>query len=453
MSGDTQILRQYLVSLGFKVDESSSKKFDGALGKVDLKAAALLTTLLGIGTATVAMVNQFARGMEQMYYAGRRAESTVGSLQAVEFAAKTIGISGGDMRAAIEGMAKAIRMNPGIGELLKGYGVAPSGNRTKDMIALVKQLSGLPHWIGAEVANIFGMSEDTYFMLTQPGAIEKFEQMVALREKMAKDAGVDADAVARAAVEYGNQLDKVKEKISLLQGALMLDLIDPFTRFLTDFGDGLTKLTRHITKRGVWGTVQDATGTVTQKPPEKGEPWLRWALGGPAYDSISKWLPGGKGGPVAKDPVIKDMASPGQAQAWTRGEEKSKAYTDQLKKWGAGLIDWMTPSATATPAGQQGGGIYGDAWQRQLAMDVGSGAKFSSPEVMERVLRSTGASPVLGTGPAQGTSGPVVTMQQQTDIHISGGDAEGTGRAVSRAQTDTAAQMATAVRNNIGAPR
>lgn len=455
MSGDTQILRQYLVSLGFKVDESTSRKFDSVLGSTNFKAAALVTTLVGIGTATVAAVNQFARGMEQMYYAGRRAESTVGSLQALEFAAKTIGISGGDMRAAIEGMAKAIRTNPGIGEYLQSLGIVATGTRTKDMVALVKQLSTLPHWLGSMIAGMFNIPEDTYFMMTQPGALDKLEEMAKLREKMAKDAGIDADAVARASVAYGNQLDIVKEKISLLKDALLLDMIDPFTKFLQDFGDGITRLTRHITRRGVVGTASDALGSVTQKPPEKDEPWLRWAIGGPAYDTVAKWMPGDSfASGVANDKVIQDMSGPEQSNSWTRGEQKSRAYTDQLKKWGAGVMSWMVPSAGAAPASPRAsapGALGGENWSEMLYNDIKNGAIFNSPEVQEYVMNQT--NPKLGVDPRAGSGGPVVNMNQKTDIHITAGDAEGAGRSVSRAQTETAKEMANVVRNNIGNPR
>lgn len=449
MSGDTQILRQYLVSLGFKVDEASNRKFDFALGKTNLQAKVLVGTLIGVGTATAAMVNRFARGMEQMYYAGRKAESTVGNLQAIEFAASTIGISGDTMRGAIEGMARAIRSNPGLGALLESLGVVASGDRTKDMVALMERLKGMPFWLGEKFAQMFGMDPDTYLLMTEN--LEKFKEMAALRKQMASDAGVDADAAARASVEYGNMLDRLKSRISLLKDAMALDLLPYFTSFMTDFEAGLGRLTRSISKRGVLGTIKEATGEVTQKPPGKEEPFFRWALGAGAYDTVADWLP--KGGPVRDDKRVVGDASPGQVKAWTRGEEKSAAYLDKLKKWAEGLVTWAVPGAKATATQPSAaGGLYGHAWLDMLYEDLKNGAQFSSPEVQQRVMNSRGLAP-LGTGPTGASGGPVVTIHQQTEVHVTAPDPEAAGRAVSRAQGDVAQQMSTTIRNNLGAPR
>ena len=76
---DQQILKEYLLSLGFKIDSTESKKFDTTIGKFDTNVFGLAKRAAAAALAVQAMVAVFARSMEKLYYSSMRAESTAGA--------------------------------------------------------------------------------------------------------------------------------------------------------------------------------------------------------------------------------------------------------------------------------------------------------------------------------------------------------------------------------------
>lgn len=477
MASDTQILRQYLVSLGFKVDQTTQKKFDGALGKTDLNAKLLLGSLVGIGTATAAMVNQFARGMEQLYYSSRRAESTAGSLQAIGFAGGTVGVGADAMKSAVEGMARAIRSNPGLGGLLKSLGVVASGNRTKDMTALVERLSEMPFFIGSQYAQMFGLNPDDYLLLTEN--LPKFKKMQELREQMAKDAGVDADEAARAGVEYGNQIDILKEKIGLLRDALGMQLVEPFTKVVSAIGQLITDLTRWTTTKG-----PEAAQAVKQATPE-GTPyaaytslagkvrqyvWSMLTTGAPPGDPASRRSSGTVAGSDASLPLGLRHHNPGNLMSGPGGtigdygsdQEGLEAMGKQLLRYQArGLNTIRKIIETYAPHLDKNGKVVNDteAYIRNLASWTGHGENdplnLNDPaelaSLMKAMVRQEGNAGARGVDYLAAAGGRPVLIQQSTTIQVTSSDPAAAGRSVARAQGGVNEQLATAVRNNIGA--
>lgn len=232
MSNGTQVLREYLLSLGFKVNTTQQKVFDGTLDKTSKFALRAGTAIAGIATATTAMVTVFANQMEKLYYASRRTGSTVENLQALEFSAKQIGISGGAINGAITGMARALRNNPGLTGLLKNLGVRVEGRDTSDVMKdMVRQLRQLPFYVGAKFASMFGMDEDTFLLMSQN--LDKMEQAATLRKQMNRDAGIDAEAAAKAAVEYNNTIGSLIERFGVLKDAASLALLPAFREAAT----------------------------------------------------------------------------------------------------------------------------------------------------------------------------------------------------------------------------
>ena len=92
MSGSTEILREYLLAIGYKVDESSERKFDRSLLKFDFSVVGLGKKMLATGATAQVMVGLFARSMERLYYSSKRAESAADSLQGLEYAGRQVGL-------------------------------------------------------------------------------------------------------------------------------------------------------------------------------------------------------------------------------------------------------------------------------------------------------------------------------------------------------------------------
>lgn len=247
MAADSAVLREYLVALGFQVNKAAQKQFSGTLIGLDKTALGLGKTILGVATAAQAMVGVFAVQMEKLYYSSRRAGSTAANMKALEFGARSVGVSGEQMRGSLEGMARAMRSNPGLQGLLNQLGVQVQGRDMSDVLVdMVAQLKKMPFYVAERYANLFGMDSDTLFMLAD--GLDKLKEAQRIRKAMAKDAGVDTDKAAAAAMEYSNALRSLWERLGLLKDVVAIQLLPGFLSFTKALDDNLASLTRWLGK-------------------------------------------------------------------------------------------------------------------------------------------------------------------------------------------------------------
>lgn len=230
MATDSKILREYLLSLGFKVDEASNKKFDWTLGKLDLRVAGLGAGIWRVVKGTNEMVTQFARGMERMYYASMKADSSASNLAAIGYGAKQIGLSSDGMVDAISRVAMTLRMNPGMIGLAESFGVVVKGRDVSDVAKdLVREWSKMDFYVGARYAQMFGLSPEEFLLWSKQQ--EELKKADAERKAMAEAAGLDMDKAKAAGVEYARTLNKISEQFGILKDVLSLELLPYFREF------------------------------------------------------------------------------------------------------------------------------------------------------------------------------------------------------------------------------
>lgn len=228
MAGNTEILREYLVALGFRVEQNEAKKFDNQLARWDKRAALLSKALIGVGTAAVGMVATFTYQMERLYYASRRAESAAGNLQALDFGARQVGVK--NITQSVEALARNLRSNPGLQGLLNSLGVRVQGRDKSDVLMdLVTQLKKMPFFVAQRYASLFGIDPDTLFML-QDG-LDKWKAANQQRKQWAQEMGVDTEAAAQAGVELANQWNEVLERAGLFRDVLVLAMLPAMREF------------------------------------------------------------------------------------------------------------------------------------------------------------------------------------------------------------------------------
>lgn len=230
MSGDAEVLKQFLVSLGFQIDQSGMRRFTDSLTRTTGAAGVAGKTILGIGAAAQAMVIAFSSSMEKLYYQSKRTGASVENLQALEFGSKKIGLAAGQAREMLEGMASNLRMNPGLLAMLKNFGINAEGRDGAEvMIDLVKRLSEMPHYVGAQFASMFGMDEKTFLMLKQglPELIKGTQELKNINSLY----GVDADKAAQASVEMMNSYRDISERTAAIGRKWSVELMPHFREF------------------------------------------------------------------------------------------------------------------------------------------------------------------------------------------------------------------------------
>ena len=224
---DQKILREYLVALGFKRNPAELNRFTDDLNKTHKNVATLGKGILGVVTAVTTMTAVFASKMADLYYASKRAESSVGNLQALQYASEQVGVSAGSATAAVTNMAKTLREQPGMKGFLESL-VGPTAGRdnVELMLDLVEKLKKLPFFQGAQIAGMFGISSDDLYLLEQQS--DELRKAYDLRKKMNAEAGIDADKAAAASREWVNGMKEIGARVEVLRDALAVKLLPAF---------------------------------------------------------------------------------------------------------------------------------------------------------------------------------------------------------------------------------
>ena len=127
---ESGVIREFLVSLGFKIDKTGQEGFVQAIEGVTSKVLRLATAVEGTAVGVALGVARFATNLEKLYFVGQRTGSSVTSLRAFQQAAEDFGASGSEAVGSVEGLSQSLRMNPGNAALLESLGVHLK--RTKD---------------------------------------------------------------------------------------------------------------------------------------------------------------------------------------------------------------------------------------------------------------------------------------------------------------------------------
>jgi hypothetical protein len=106
-------IREFLVGLGFKVDESQQRNFVSAIEGATLRANLLATAIEDMARTVVDKVGQVATQFEQLFYQSSRVGASASSIRAFEYAVSQLGGTVESANSSLEGFAKFIRETPG----------------------------------------------------------------------------------------------------------------------------------------------------------------------------------------------------------------------------------------------------------------------------------------------------------------------------------------------------
>lgn len=395
MAADSTILREYLVALGFQVNQTEAKKFDDGLVKWDKRANQLAIGLVGVGTAATAMVARFAYSMEKLYFASKRTDSAVGSIQALEFGASKIGVSGDKIRGSLEAMARNIRSNPGLTGLLNSLGVKVEGRDKSDVLTdLVGQLKKMPSFVAEKYANLFGIDPDTLFMLKE--GLDEMKAAAAQRKQWAAESGVDSEKAAEASHELANQWRDINERAGIFKDALIIEMLPTLVEMgrvtqmllkdwtsLVQQGDLWSRFLEGAGIKSTGGGVQlsreSLARTGQEGDPDAGKSWLTRKYEGAMRAMGAKKYQRAPAGTGAADEASVDAAQDDSAfKKGGTGRTSSPSYVPN----GRGGYTYQPPAASAptgapgaaagkAPAGSTAGSPESQALLRMLEKKYG----------------------------------------------------------------------------------
>lgn len=383
----TEILREFLIAVGFKTDESSYKRASDAIDSVEKKvsdndkrdrervtaegrrhevrkrnAEGLALALGGVATAAAAAATvvgaamvKMAGGFDSLYFVSQRTGASANNLKSLGYAFSQVGSTAESALQAVESFAKARRTNPGINAMLRGMGVDTRGDTSDVLMRGVDAIQARhPYYTGAQVAGLLGISEDQFQTLTKYK-----DQIKAYREEYTRTQrvlNVNSDETARASASVQRSLGSLSATVGVLMEKLYTTLAPVLERIVKGFQDWLAAHPEQVEKimRGIAGVVETVGNTLTkvgdwlgdeQNQKKLTEFWEKFSRSVieaakqlreflETLFKIGKFLGlGGDGNPVG---TLATRALGNQPQVAEGDTSKGKAYTPLLQRgWNA----------------------------------------------------------------------------------------------------------------------
>jgi len=285
----SDVLKEFLVAIGFKVDEASYKKQADAvdkvnrqLGKVDRddkeritaeqrrhevrkrNAEGLAVALGGVAAAAAAAATvvgaamvKIAGGFDQFYFISQRTGASVNQIKGLSYAFSQVGSTAESAVQAIESFAKARRTNPGINGLLRSYGVDTRGDTAEVLTRSINAIQDRhPYYTGSQVAGLLGISEEQFQTFTKYR-----EQIKSYREeygRLQRTLNVNSDETARASASIQRSIGSLTATLGVLVEKLYTALAPVLERIVKGFQDWIASHPEQVDKimQGVAHTIE-----------------------------------------------------------------------------------------------------------------------------------------------------------------------------------------------------
>lgn len=232
---DQGVIKEFLVGLGFKVDQKGAKDFANGIDVATKSVTRLVTVIAGASLTVAAGVSAFASNLEALYFASQRVGATAEGLKAAEYAARDLGASADEVRGSIENLARFMRDTPGAEGLIQGWGIQTrdaNGNlrETQDILTSIGDHLKTMDWAHAKVRSSFlGIDDNTLRAIRSDEFGAKLEQnRKKLRDSGLDQATKDAHAFMETLREVGLQFEVFSVEV---QSALMRKLGPDLRRF------------------------------------------------------------------------------------------------------------------------------------------------------------------------------------------------------------------------------
>ncbi|HHB7473372.1 TPA: hypothetical protein ACN7LM_002602 [Klebsiella pneumoniae] len=204
---NAETLKDFLISLGFKVDEAGARKFDAVVAGTTLKAIELGVKVEAAALSVVAFTAKISSSLDNLYWASQRTGATVEGIKQIGYAVSQVGGSADSARGSLENLARFIRNNPGAEGFLNRLGVQTrdASGSMRDMATIFtgvgQRLSNMPYYRANQYAQMLDLDENTLMAMRR--GIGQFSGEYTA---MAKAIGYNADVAAVSSNKFMTSL-------------------------------------------------------------------------------------------------------------------------------------------------------------------------------------------------------------------------------------------------------
>lgn len=239
---NAETIKDFLISLGFKVDDAGAKKFDATIAATTLQAVKLADAVKATALSVVAFTTKIASGLDNLYWMSQRTGTSARSIEQIGYAVSQLGGTVDGARSSLEGLAQFVRNSPGAEALLNRLGVKTrdaSGNLL-DMASVftrvVQMLNKMPPDRANHYAQMLGIDEKT--LMATRRDVGRFSTQYA---QMTQAIGYNPDVAAAssnrfmaALRSFGQMADMTRDKIGSGLADGLADSIDTLTKKVVD---------------------------------------------------------------------------------------------------------------------------------------------------------------------------------------------------------------------------
>lgn len=159
MAAEQDIIREFLVSLGFKIEKAGLESF--------------VKGITAASSAVLASVTAIEDNLERLYFASQRTKASAENIRAFGFSLAQMGSSAGAALESIENLARLMRNTPGAAGLIQSIGVQTktANGELRDTSEILrdlgKQFANMPYYRANAYAQALGIDEKTLIALRQ----------------------------------------------------------------------------------------------------------------------------------------------------------------------------------------------------------------------------------------------------------------------------------------------
>lgn len=279
MSGNADTIKDFLVSLGFDIDQAGANKFEAVLKGVTANVLKVGAVVEGAALSIVGFTTQIANGLDKIYWASQRMGASVQGIKALGYAASQTGASAESAMSSLEGLAGFMRSNPGAEGFLNRLGVQTrdASGKIRDTAAIFtgvgQKLNNMPYYRAKQYAQMLGIDENTLMAMRRGmnGFTADYQSMLQKTGFNADKAAVQSNKFMMSMRGLTSLFGIMRDKIgSNLAGGLAGSLDSLRRRILDNFPkieETLTKVIKGVIwlanafTRMAWRVIQ-AAGSV-----------------------------------------------------------------------------------------------------------------------------------------------------------------------------------------------
>ncbi|HDX4061029.1 TPA: lytic transglycosylase [Citrobacter freundii] len=257
---NAETIKDFLVSLGFSLDEAGYQKFNSVLTGATANAIKMGLAVEGAALSVVAFTAKIASGLDQLYWASQRTGATVQGIKAVGYAISQVGGSADAARGSLESLSRFMRNNPGAEGFLNRLGVQTrdASGKMRDMSTIFtgvgQKLSSMPYYRANQYAQMLGIDENTLMAMRR--GVGQFSAQYSVMAKAigfnANEAAVSSNRFMTSLRAFSEAAGMARDKIGATLAGGLVGSMDNLRKQLLDNWPRIEAVLTKVIKGILW---------------------------------------------------------------------------------------------------------------------------------------------------------------------------------------------------------